>query len=93
MIKIIKHFVYLILWLWAFIVPAGIFAFIGFLLYNKSSANLPYSIIITIIGIILGVVLAEYIRKKYGLDYFFGKLLSTPELEDDNYNMVNAEKE
>jgi len=45
---------------------------------------LPYSIIITIIGIILGVVLAEYIRKKYGMDFFFGKLLSTPELEEEN---------
>lgn len=73
----------LIFWLWVFIVPAAILGFLAFLLYNKSSDNLPFSIIILVVGVVLGVLLAEYIRKKYGLDYFFGKLLSTPELEND----------
>ena len=70
--------------MWLFIVPTGILFFIAFLLYNKSSAFLPLSIIITAIGIYLGFRLAEYIRKKYGVVDFFAKLLSTPELEEKN---------
>ncbi len=91
--KIIKHIVDLIFWLWAFIIPAAILGFFAFLLYRKSASNLPYSVLMAIAGIIIGAVLAEYIRRKYGLDYFFGKLLSTPELEDTNNKKTNSEKE
>ena len=79
-------FVNLIFWLWAFIVPTAVAGFLAFLLYNNSSDYLLFSIIISLIGIVLGVVLAEYVRRKQGLDYFFGKLLSTPELEEENAN-------
>jgi uncharacterized membrane protein len=82
--RVLMFFIDACLWLSVFIVPAGIVFFIAFLLYNKSSAFLPLSIIITAIGMYLGFRLAEYIRKKYGLLDFFAKLLSTPELEEKN---------
>jgi hypothetical protein len=82
--RVLMFFIDAFLWLSIFIVPAGIFFFIAFLLYNKSAAFLPLSVIISIIGLYLGFRLAEYIRKKYGLVDFFAKLLSTPELEEKN---------
>ena len=91
LIKFFKFLAYAILWLWVFIVSAGLFFFLGFLLYHKSVDYLFISIIVTILGVVLGIWLAEFIRKKYGLDYFFGKLLSTPELEEDD-NTKNESK-
>lgn len=87
-------FINAIFWLWIFIIPAGIMSFIGLLLYYKSSQNLPYSILIGIIGIVLGIYLAELVRKKHGFDYFFGILLSTPDIEatnkpDEDQNTIN----
>lgn len=73
-----------IFWLWLFIVPAGILGVIAFLFYNKSATNLIYSIIIAIIGIISGVLLEEYIRKKYGLDNFFGSLIGNSGDKENN---------
>jgi NO-binding membrane sensor protein with MHYT domain len=63
-------------------VPAGVLSFGSFLIYNHSHKYLYFSVIVTVFGIFLGFKLAEHIRKKYGLDTFFGKLLSTPELEE-----------
>jgi hypothetical protein len=82
--RILIYFISALFWLWIFIVPAGILLFAAFLLYNRSSALLVLSIIITAVGIYLGFRLAEHIRKKYGLIEFFAKLLSTPELEGKN---------
>jgi len=67
-----------------FFVPTGIFSFLGFLLYEKNNNNLPYSIILAIAGFILGIIFAEYVRKNYGLDNFFGRISATPDIEDRN---------
>jgi hypothetical protein len=89
-------FINAIFWVMAFIVPAGAFGFIAFLLYNKSSENLPYSILLAVVGVVLGALLAEYIRKKYGLLNFFSRLIATPELYarnnlDENTGQKNNE--
>lgn len=73
----------LIFWLWVFIVPVALLGLAAFLLYNKSPDNLPYSILISLAGVAAGAAFAEHVRKKHGLAHFFGKLLSTPELEDN----------
>ena len=64
-------------WIAIFIVPAGILGFVGLWYYVKSHDNLFFSIVIGSVGVILGVVLAEVIRRKYGLDNFFGRRLAT----------------
>jgi uncharacterized membrane protein YeaQ/YmgE (transglycosylase-associated protein family) len=82
--KVLQFFVNAIYWLWLFIVPTGILGFLAIWLYFKSSDNLVFSIIIGSIGTTLGVVFAEYIRKKYGLDNFFGRLIATPDIDGGN---------
>jgi hypothetical protein len=79
--KVFMFLVNTILWLQAFLMPAGLLGFLAFILYAKDPGNLPFSIIILVAGIAAGTMLAEHIRKGYGLAHFFGKLLSTPELE------------
>jgi hypothetical protein len=72
--KAFMFFINLIFWLWLFIIPAGGFGLLGYLLYQKSNDNLLYVILIGIVGVVLGVALAEYVRRKLGLSTFFGSI-------------------
>ena len=84
MMRVFMFFVNAIFWMGIFIVPAAVSGFIAFWLYNRSIQNLPYSIVITIIGAVVGIALAERIRKRYGLDNFFGRLSATPDIDGGN---------
>lgn len=82
-----KIFMFLInafYWLWIFIIPSGILGFLSFWLYIRSADNFVYSIILSIAGIILGIILAEFVRKRYGLDNFFGRISATPDMDGGN---------
>jgi hypothetical protein len=76
--KILTYFIEAIFWLLIFLSPVLFFALIA-LFYNKSNI-LFYSLLS--IGIILGVLFAEWVRKKYGCSTFMGRLLGTPEIID-----------
>lgn len=73
-----------IFWISLFIIPAGILGYIGLSYYVDSPGNLLLSIIFWIVGIALGIFFAEVIRRKYGLDNFFGRMLSTPDIDGGN---------
>jgi hypothetical protein len=79
--KVFMFFINLIFWLWAFIVPAGICSFFGWLIYIRSHSNLPFSILMSCTGIAVGIWLAETIRRKYGLSHFFSRIMASPDLD------------
>lgn len=82
--KVFTFLINLIYWIWLFIVPTGVMALLGFLLYNKSTENTPYFILLSVIGAVVGISLAEYVRKRHGLDNFFARLISTPDIDESN---------
>ncbi|MDE3182808.1 MAG: hypothetical protein KGM16_05260 [Bacteroidota bacterium] len=82
--KIFMFFINAILWLSLFIIPAGILGFIGLWYFVESSKNLILSIVLWIAGGGLGIVFAEIVRRKYGLDNFFGRRLATPDIDGGN---------
>ncbi len=69
-------FVRIMFWLQAFACPAIIFGIISFFV----PPNLQ--IVILIIGGILGIVLAEYIRRKFGLETFFARIYGPNEMDE-----------
>jgi len=73
-----------IFWLSIFIVPVSILGFIAYWLYLKSPGNLVFSITISVVAVLSGFLLAEYIRRKYGLDNFFGRVAATPDIDGGN---------
>ena len=77
-------FINAIFWLWLLIVPTVQLSFFAFFIYEKDQQNLPYSILLQLAGIALGIILAELVRKKYGLDNFFGRLSATPDIDGGN---------
>ena len=70
-----------IYWLWLIIVPTGVFGLVGYVFYEKNKENLPYCILLTLIGLVLGVLWAERVRKKHGLSDYFSRIMATPDLD------------
>lgn len=68
-------------WILLFLVPASVTGFSASLIYHYAPNYLFVSVAIAVLGMILGFQLAEYVRRKYGLESFFAKLLFTSELE------------
>jgi len=65
-------------WLQIFIAPVIICSIIALLTYEN---NKTIAIILLVTGIIGGIILAELVRRKYGLSNFFSRLYSN---EADN---------
>ena len=82
--KAFMFFVNSVFWLWLFVVPTGVLGFFALWLYVKSPDNSNFSVAISIAGVILGIVLAEFVRRRYGLDNFFGALRATPDIDEGN---------
>ena len=76
--KVFKSIVQGLRWVQIFIAPVIICSIIALLTYEN---NKTIAIILLVIGIIGGVVMAELVRRKYGLSNFFSRLYSN---ETDN---------
>lgn len=81
LMKGFMFFINLLYWISLFLVPVVLLGGIGLWLFIQSNENLIFSIFMLFFSIVAGVLFAEYIRKKYGLDNFFGRTLATPDIE------------
>ncbi len=79
--KIVEWLVRIVFWLQAFAGPVILFGLITFLVYNKTE-NIIVAIILISIGVISGILLAEFIRRKYGLESFFGRIYGPNEMDE-----------
>jgi hypothetical protein len=80
--KLMRWFVQAIFWLQAFAAPVLLFGFIAVLVYIKTGRT-TVPIVLVAIGIIIGIVVAEYIRRKYGLDSFFGRIYGPNDMDEN----------
>ncbi len=79
--KILAIIIESIYWLWTFISPFLLISLIGFFLW-LTTRNIIFLYVFGLLGLVIGVYFAERIRKKVGSSKFMGKLLSTPEFEE-----------
>lgn len=70
-------FVTIMFWLQVFTGPVIVFGIIGLATGNE---NLLY--VLLVIGSIGGIILAEYIRRRFGLDTFFGRIFGPNEMDE-----------
>ena len=66
----------IIFWLQAFLAPVVISVLIGFAITSDISISA------LIIGVLLGIIIAEYIRRKIGLSVFFGRIYGRNEMDE-----------
>lgn len=82
--KIFMFFVNAVYWLHLFIVPVMVFSFAAFWIYAKDDSNMVYALLLVLAGILLGIFIAEKVRRKYGLSNFFGGMASTADADTEN---------
>lgn len=81
MIKMLRLLICCIYWLWLFIIPAGTACFIAYMIYQKNGDSAVWPAVIIVTGVLCGACLAEWIRRKYGLENFFGGFISVKKKE------------
>ncbi len=79
--KFVQFLIDLVYWLWLFLIPTGILGFYAYYRYYNNPKNLALPIAILIAGIVLGIWLAERIRRKRGLAYFFSRITASPDFD------------
>jgi hypothetical protein len=79
--KIFEGFVTTLYWLQVFAAPVVLFGVISLIVYSKTE-NKIVAIIFLFVGFLGGIILAEFIRRKYGLEKFFANLYGSTEIKD-----------
>jgi hypothetical protein len=85
MIRFIKFLIQAIFWLQAFIAPVLLCSIAGFIIDISNTHNKFLAYMVFGFGIIGGIILAEFIRRKYGLDTFFSKISNSDELNKEDH--------
>jgi hypothetical protein len=75
--SILKWLIRIIFWLQAFVAPVILMGLVAFAI-GKGIFFIP----LLIIGGIAGIVLAEYIRRKFGLETFFAGIYGQNEMDE-----------
>jgi hypothetical protein len=72
----------IIYWLQAFAAPVILFGLIALWVYSKGEKYPVPAILLLAIGVVTGVVLAEYIRRKIGLETFFSGISDSRAIDE-----------
>ena len=72
--RLVRWFIQLIFWLQAFAAPLIFFSLIAIWVYSNGEQNKTIAIVLLVLGVITGILAAEYIRRKIGLDTFFARI-------------------
>lgn len=76
--RFIRSIVTFVFWIQAFAAPVLLMALVA-LAINSSGLVIP----LLSVGVIGGIFLAEYIRRKIGLDVFFGRIYGPNEMDEN----------
>jgi uncharacterized membrane protein YfcA len=79
--KFVQFLIDLIYWVWLFLIPTGILGVYAYYRHYINPKNLALPLLILIAGIVLGIWLAEGIRRKRGLAYFFSRINASPDFD------------
>lgn len=84
--KLLEYFIETIFWLAAFLSPALAGFIVAAVVYINNESLKELCIAIIAIAAIMGIVFAEWVRRKYGCSNFFGRLSSSSDVKDRNGN-------
>jgi hypothetical protein len=90
--KIFRITIEIIFWVATLLSFTFILGAIGIILFLNAFISKNIFIFILIIGLILGAVLAETIRRKYGSSNYWGRILSTSDIWPNSTDENSKEK-
>ena len=79
--KSFEWFIRALYWLQVFAAPVVLFGVISLIVYSKTEKKIV-AIILFSVGVLGGILLAEFIRRKYGLEKFFANLYGSTAMKD-----------
>ncbi|WP_447636183.1 hypothetical protein [Flavobacterium microcysteis] len=82
----------IIYWVKIFLSPFIIFLFIALAIYFSNEELLWISVLLSIIGLVLGIVYAEKIRKKHGTTQYMGRIYNSDDISDYD-EIINGKRE
>lgn len=80
--NIIKWFIRIAFWIQAFASPVILFGLIALWVDFTGEKYLIFAIALAGIGVVAGIIVAEYIRRKIGLETFFARLYGPNEMDE-----------
>lgn len=83
--KVLSFFIESVFWIQLFFAPVGIGGLIALFIYIGNQKLLWLSITIATASIVIGIVYAERVRKKYGTSRYASKIIGTPDIWPDEY--------
>jgi hypothetical protein len=81
--KVFEFLIELFYWMTIWLSPALFFSIVAFVLYINNETMAWVSIGLVLIGVVLGAILAERIRKRHGCSHYVAKILGTPDIWPD----------
>ena len=79
--KVFEWFIRILYWLQVFAAPVILFGIISLIVYAKTENKIVLLVLLSV-GFLGGIFLAEFIRKKYGLENFFANLYGSTATRD-----------
>ncbi len=81
MIKLVIWLLQIVFWLQAFAAPFLLFGLLSIFVYDDGKHNKGLAIVLLVSGVVAGTFLAEWIRRKYGLEAFFANIYNSNDLD------------
>lgn len=81
MLRIIEFLVEAVYWLLIFLSPVLVMGLLALLLYFECGVPAWISYVLLGVGVVLGVWLAEHVRRKYGCSNFWSRTSATPDID------------
>lgn len=91
MINILRYLILTLFWLQAFAAPVIFLGLLALWVYSYGGQYKTIALILLIAGIILGIVTAEFIRRRYGLSVFFSRIYGPNAMDTKKKNDSSAE--
>jgi MFS family permease len=82
MFKLFEAIAEFFYWLGIFLSPFLASVLVAYLLHYSLGWSSFISVLVLVVGIVGGILLAEYIRRKYGCSNFWARLSGTSEITD-----------
>ena len=79
--KFFDWFIRMLYWLQVFAAPLILFGVIALIVYSRTETKI-FAIALFLIGFLSGIFLAEFIRRRYGLEKFFANLYGSTAIND-----------
>jgi hypothetical protein len=86
--KIFEWFIRMLYWLQAFVASVIFFGLVALLIYSKTE-NKTIALFLLSIGFLGGIFLAEFIRRRYGLEDFFAGIHGSSRIDRKSAKKFN----